>query len=112
MRLLAITFIFVSGAALAGGSTGGSPGLLKEIMLADGGAIGGNPGIADIAFDVSSLPKSYVEAENFRRVKARLSVADVASVPMSIDGEEIQVRKLRDSIVDLKISKELLPDSN
>ena len=80
---------------------GGSGALIKDELA-----------LADIAFDVKALPKDYVDVDSFRRVQARLSPADVESVPMALNGEEIQVRKLRSSIVDVKISKEVLPDSS
>lgn len=117
MKLIqsALLSLFVySNLAFSGGSIGGGGGAIElttpeRESLQYGGAIGGNPGIADVAFDVGSLPKSYVDSDKFRRAKARLSASDVTSVPMSVDGEEIMVRKLRDSIVDFKISKEMLP---
>jgi hypothetical protein len=97
-RLSTFLALLLSATAYAGGTVGGSPGLMQEIMFDSS------------SFDLRSLPKAYVDSENFRRAKARLSVAEVSSVPMSVNGEEIQVRKLLESIVDLKISKELLPD--
>jgi hypothetical protein len=100
MKKISIFFtVLMPASSYAGGTVGGSPGLMKEIML-------------DGTFDIGSLPKSYVDTENFRRAKARLSVAEVSSVPMSVNGEEIQVRKILESIVDVEISREILPDSN
>lgn len=81
-----------------------------------GGTVGGNPGVSleqptSTAFSVDSLPKIYVNPDAYRRVKARLSVGDVESAPVFVNGESIQVKRWLDSVVDIKISKEFLPES-
>lgn len=95
MKLLALAFVVVSSVALAGGSTGGSPGLALEL--------------AEFAFNVESLPKTYIGNDDFRRVKARLSVTETQSTPALVDGETVDLKAFRDSIVDVKFSKEVLP---
>ncbi len=95
MKLLALAFVVVSSVALAGGSTGGSPGLALEL--------------SELAFNVESLPKTYIGGEDLRRVKARLSVAGTLSTPALVDGEMVDLKTFRDSVVDVKFSKEVLP---
>jgi hypothetical protein len=95
MKLLALAFVVVSSVSLAGGSTGGSPGLALELV--------------EFAFNVESLPKTYLDSEDFRRVKARLSVAGTESIPALVDGETLDLKAFRDSVVDVKFSKEILP---
>ncbi len=97
MKLLAIAFVVISSVAFAGGSTGGSPGLVLEDTVS-------------AAFSVDSLPKIYVHPDDFRRANARLSVGNVASAPVLFNGESIQVKRWLDSVVDVKMSNEVLPD--
>lgn len=87
--------------AYAGGTIGGgSGGLALKDMLE----------LARTGYDLQSLPKAYLDADDFRRAHARLSVDDSLPVPVTtVDGEEVQVKKLAGSIVDLKVSKEILP---
>ena len=89
--------VLVSAYAYAGGTVGGSPGLLQHGTL------------SLESIELSDLPKIYVGADQFRRTQARLSVADAGSVPLDIDGREIQVMSLRGGLVESKLSGEVLP---
>jgi hypothetical protein len=93
--------VLVSASAYAGGTVGGNPGLVKEQLALE---------FADSAFNVEALPKTYIGGEDFRRIRARLSVDGTDSIPATIGDEIIQVRKLKNSIVDTKISKEILQE--
>ncbi|HYX39811.1 MAG TPA: hypothetical protein VE954_42515 [Oligoflexus sp.] len=89
----------VSVVAFAGGIIGGGgTGLVKE------------DNISSMAFSIDSLSKVYVNSDDFRRTQARLSVANAGSVPFLIDGESIQVKSWRKSVVDVNVSKEFLPE--
>lgn len=60
---------------------------------------------------LEQLPKAYADQNEFRRANARFSVAGTETASMkTVEGNTIQVRKLRDKIVDEKISKEILPE--
>jgi hypothetical protein len=97
----ALLTLFVSCLAYAGGTIGGgSGGLVQEEMALS---------LADTAFNLESLPKAYIGGEDLRRVKARLSVAGTLSTPALVDGETVDLKPFRDSIVDVKFSKEVLP---
>jgi hypothetical protein len=78
-----------------------------------GGAIGGNPGLTleldESTFSVEALPKAYLEGDDFRRVKARLSVAGIESTAAVVDGVTMDIKMFRDSVVDVNFSKEVLP---
>lgn len=87
--------VLVSASAYAGGTVGGNPGLALEM--------------AEYAFNVEALPKTYLGSEDFRRVKARLSVAGIQSIPAIVDGETVDLKTFKDSVVDVKFSKEVLP---
>ncbi len=100
MKILSLAFVVVSSVALAGGSTGGSPGLAREELLIS---------TVDSALNIDVLPKTFVAPSDFRRVKARLSVEGIKTVPMLLNGESIDVISLRGSVVDTNISKEVLP---
>ncbi len=93
--------LFASASLYAGGSSGGVSGLHNELALS----------IADAAFNIDALPKIHLDADTYRRTEARLSVQNsVSSVPVvTLDGDTIEVRKFRDSMVDVKLSKEILP---
>jgi hypothetical protein len=94
---------FVSTIGYAGGSLGGGgAGIKEELSLS----------LMEAAFNVEALPKTYIGGEDFRRIRARLSVDGTDSVPAIIGDETLQLRKLKSSIVDTKISKELLPSEN
>jgi hypothetical protein len=92
--------VLVSAYAYAGGTVGGSPGLVRDEMVLS---------LTDSAFNIESLPKTYIGGGDFRRLHARLSVDGTESIPAVVGDETIQVRKIRSSIVDAKISKEFLP---
>lgn len=100
MKILSLAFVALSSVALAGGSTGGSPGLAREELLLS---------ISDYAINVEALPKTFVDSSDFRRAQARLSVEGVKTVPMLLNGESIDVRHIRGSVVDVNVSKEILP---
>jgi hypothetical protein len=101
MKYLSILALFFSFAAYAGGTIGGgSGGLVREQLLLS---------IADSAFNIDALPKTFVDPADFRRAQARLSVDGVKTIPMLLNGETVDVRSLRGSVVDANISKELLP---
>ena len=87
--------ILVSASAYAGGTVGGNPGIALEL--------------AEYAFNVEALPKTYLDSGDFRRVKARLSVVGTESIPAFVDGETVDLRTFKDSVVDTKFSKEVLP---
>ena len=85
--------LFVSCLAYAGGTIGGGGGgLVNE----------------ELALSLEALPKFYIEVDDFRRVKARLSVAGTESTPALVDGETVDLKAFRDSVVDVKFSKEVL----
>jgi hypothetical protein len=98
--LMIFAFGLVSSISYAGGSMGGGGfGLKDELALS----------LMDAAFNIDSLPKTFVDPSDFRRAKARLSVDGVKTFPMLLNGESIDVRSLRGSVVDANISKEVLP---
>lgn len=89
---------FVSSISYAGGSMGGGGfGVKEEIAL------------INMAYNIESLPKTYIGGDDFRRVKARLSVAGTQSITAVFEGEKVDLRTFRDSLVDVKFSKEILP---
>jgi len=93
--------LFVSCLAYAGGTIGGgSGGLVQEEMALS---------LADTAFNLELLPKTYIGNDDFRRIKARLSVTGTQSTPAIVDGETMDLKAFRDSVVDVKFSKEILP---
>jgi hypothetical protein len=94
-KILGSIAVLVSAYAYAGGTVGGSPGLSLEL--------------AEYAFNVEALPKTYLGSEDFRRVKARLSVSGTQTVPALVDGETVDLKTFLDSVVDVKFSKEILP---
>lgn len=61
-----------------------------------------------MSMSLEQLPKAYTDQDEFRRTNARLSVAGIDTVNMNLEGNTIQVRKLQGSIVDDKLSKEIL----
>jgi hypothetical protein len=100
MKYLSILALVFSFAAYAGGTIGGgSGGLAREQLLLS---------TADAAFNIDALPKTFVDPSDFRRAQARLSVDGVKTIPMVLNGESIDVRSIRGSIVDKDLSKEIL----
>jgi hypothetical protein len=99
-KFVCIVLMLAWAKAFAGGAIGGNPGLIREALA---------PSLVDSSFNVAALPKEFVDASEFRRTQARLSVDGVKTVPMLLNGESIDVRSLRGSVVDANISKELLP---
>ena len=93
-KAIGIAFLFMCSKLYAGGAIGGNPGLALELT--------------DIAFNVEALPKTYLDSGDFRRVKARLSVVGTESIPAFVDGETVDLRTFKDSVVDTKFSKEVL----
>lgn len=108
MKKIIILLSLFCGNAFAGGTIGGGgSGLQNQDVLElmnMGGVVGGNPGLT-----LESLPKTYLDNSDFRRVKARLSVAGTQSTPALVDGETVDLKAFRDSVVDVKFSKEVLP---
>jgi len=102
-KFVCILLMLLCAQAFAGGAIGGNPGLAKDNLALE---------LAASAFNVEALPKSYVGGDEFRRIRARLSVEGTESVQALVGEETIQVRKLKESIVDTKISKQLLPSDN
>lgn len=94
--------VLVSASAYAGGTVGGNPGLAREQIALE---LSGN------AFNLELLPKTYIGGDDFRRVKARLSVTGTQSTPALVDGEALDLKAFRDTVVDLKFSKEILPSN-
>ena len=99
-KFVSITMLICWSQAFAGGAIGGNPGLVKEELALS---------LRESAFNVEALPKTPVSGDEFRRIRARLAVDGVHSVPALVGSETIQVRKLQSSIVDTSITKELLP---
>jgi hypothetical protein len=99
IKMAVFSLLVYSGICFAGGSIGGGGGSISESVL----------DLADAAFNVESLPKSYIGSADFRRVKARLSVAGTESVPALVGGESVDLKTFLDSVVDVKLSKEFLP---
>lgn len=58
---------------------------------------------------LDSLPKGYADSEELRRASIRLGESGIETTALTVDGEIIKVRKLRDSIVNDEVSKEILP---
>lgn len=98
-KLVMLSAFALSSQLYAGGTIGGSTGLTQQDFLL------GN--IADFAFD--GLPKIEVESDLYRRTAARLSLSNAEAIPLNIDGEQIEVRKIRDRIIDKGLSKEIVP---
>jgi len=100
MRFIVFAAGFISCLAYGGGTIGGGSGSLAlEDMLE----------LAHVGYGIQDLPKAYVDVDTFRRTQARLSVPNSRVVPVLIDGQELEVKKFGGGIVDLKVSKELLP---
>lgn len=100
MKLLAMTLVVFSSVALAGGSTGGSPGLALEDML----SFRPDKGFID------SLPKEYVNPSVYKRTMMRLSPAGVETTPMLLRGQYIDVTKVDDRIVDTSVTSEIVSE--
>lgn len=98
-KLIMLSAFALSSQLYAGGTIGGSTGLTQQDLLL------GN--IADFAF--SGLPKLEVDSEIYRRTTARLSLSNVEAVPLDIGGEQIEVRRIRDRIIDTGLSREIVP---
>ncbi|HYX39838.1 MAG TPA: hypothetical protein VE954_42625 [Oligoflexus sp.] len=78
-----------------------------------GGTIGGGSGglTSELTLHVESLPKLFIDAQSFRRTKARLSVDSTESATaVVVDGDTIEVRKIADHLVNSDLSKEILPN--
>ena len=101
-KAVGIAFFLMCSELYAGGAIGGNPGLVKDQLALE---------LANTAFNVESLPKVYIGGDDLRRVKARLSVAGTISTPALVDGETVDLKTFRDSVVDVKFSKEVLPSN-
>lgn len=93
--------IAYSGLSFAGGSIGGGGGAIADLESV--------LGPADVVFNAETLPKIYIDGDDFRRVKARLSVAGVHAVPAVVGPETVDLKLFRESVVDLNFSREVLP---
>lgn len=107
MKKIFILFSLFCSNAFAGGTIGGGGSGLENQdvleLMSMGGTVGGSPGLLEL------LPKTYIGRDDFRRVKARLSVTGIQSIPALVDGEAVDLKTFQDSIVDVKVSKEVLP---
>jgi hypothetical protein len=78
-----------------------------------GGGSGSSKALPDLVFAASileSLPAIHVDTNTLRRAEARLSVDGVEAVDMPMElGETLTVRRLYSSIVDVDITKKVLP---
>ena len=99
MKVLVVMAFFLSANLYAGGAIGGSTGSARSELLLN---------LADASFNIDALPKTFVSRSDFRRAQARLSVDGVKTIPMVLNGESIDVRSIRGSIVDKDLSKEIL----
>jgi hypothetical protein len=87
-----IGLLLYSGTSLAGGSIGGGGGAIQ---------------LEGSALDL--MRKTYIEDPLYRRLNARLSVDGVESVSFAIGDEAFDLQKLNDRIIDLNVSREILP---
>ncbi len=108
MKKIIILLSLFCGNAFAGGTIGGGGSGLENQdvleLMSMGGTVGGNPMLT-----IESLPKSYISGDDLRRVKARLSVAGTLATSALVDGDMVDLKTFRDSVVDVKFSKEVLP---
>lgn len=90
-----LLFVAFGSSVYAGGTVGGGgSGIVATMEL--------------MRVAVGQLPKVYANEEDLRRAHARLEVTGTETVDLKLDGETIQVRKLGNSVVDDKVSKEIL----
>jgi len=97
--------------ALAGGQIGGGSGGQAQIDLIDlnAGFSSGEFVKVSNSFNVERLPKVFMSGNELRRMKVRLSVDGIQSLPAVVEGETVQLRSLGNSVVDVDLSKEVLP---
>lgn len=75
-----------------------------------GGSIGGGGGSIELeAPGMDSLMRVYVDGAEYRRFNARLSVDGVQTLSVIVGDDSLELRKSRGRIVDVGLSKELLP---
>lgn len=110
MKKIFILFSLFCSNAFAGGTIGGGGSGLENQddleLFSMGGTVGGSTGLT-----LEALPKTYLDTSDFRRIKARLSVAGTDSIPAFVDGEKVDLKAFLDSVVDVKVSKEFLPSN-
>lgn len=89
---LAFSMVFISSLAHAGGTIGGSTGgkaMMIETLMSE------------------QLPKVMINADQYRRINARLSMSQQAEI--DFDGSRIEFQKIHDRIVDTEVTKEFIP---
>lgn len=110
--VLMVAFL-ISSMALAGGQIGGGSGGQAQVDLIDfnNGFSSGVVGIVDPRGLINELPKKYIDESVFTRTRMRLSLSQNPKVSLNIDGQNIEVMKFSESIVDVNLSSELLPEN-
>jgi hypothetical protein len=100
IKLAVLSLLVYSSLSFAGGSIGGGGGSISLESALE---------LANVTSNIEALPKTYMDGDDFRRVRARLSVSGVQTVPALIDGESLDLKAFKDSVVDVEFSKEFLP---
>lgn len=110
-KIVFLVALFISSVAFAGGQIGGGSGGRAQIELIDLNTGSSAEEIVNLSnsFNIERLPKVFMSGNELRRLKVRLSVDGIQSLPAVVEGEKVQLRSLGGSVVDVDLSKEVLP---